>query len=222
VAADREALGLSAVKPSEMVAGLDQAADRAAKLEARESAKKKAGGRVSTNVAVRVDETGRRWAWKVRLGLAGAAVAVIVLIGALVYRANRSVLAPREGNEQARRDLLDLKMTIAPRMKLFAEDETITSEMAKQRLVQTIDDELAVVLAQIKTDTENRRPAGTQTTQRRDWLRKLRDLKDAWGQEFTFKMTDADTVEISATGKTESGSSALTPVMINLRAKKKK
>ncbi|MFH0938378.1 MAG: hypothetical protein V1899_03745 [Planctomycetota bacterium] len=222
MAADREALGLSAMKPSEMVVGLDQVAKRAAKLEAREIAKKKAGGGISVNTALLVDDTSRRWTWKVRFGLAGAALVMLALLGALYCYTNRSGPSPRKGNQQTRGDLLDLKTMIAPRMMPFDEDESVTIEMAKQRLTQAIDAELTAILEQIKKDKENHRPIETQITQRREWLRKLRDFKDAWGRDFTFRLLDANTLEISATGKKDSGSSVLAPVTISLRAKKKK
>ena len=221
VAADREALGLSSLKPSEMVAGLDQAAARAEKLHSREEQKRRGGNKMSANVALHVDETGKRWTRRIILGALGILLLGGLIVTALIYFSNRKEIPARVGNEEARRALGDLVIIVA-KMKLFEEGETATVEEVKKRILAKTEEELKLLEEQIERDAENRRPRDVTAVKTRESLRKLREMKDAWGQPFEFTMIDEDTLQVKAKGRREEKADSLAPVKVRVRTVKPK
>lgn len=227
VTSDREALGLTAMKPSEMIKGLDEAAKKAEKMEEREEAKRRSGGKMSANAALLTDDTGRRWTRATNLVISGAIAAVVIGGLILMWLANREPIDPRTGNEQARRDLIELSLR-AKRIKPFEESEKITEAAFKERLLLQIDAELKTVEDAIEKDRQKRKdtkssgaPRDSRLFRDQRELQRLREFKDAWGQPFVFKMADADTVTVTAKGKTGKGYTPPEPVAIsNLRGGK--
>jgi hypothetical protein len=227
IADNRAALGLTALKPSEMIKGLDEAAKRAEKLEEREEAKRRAGGKANLNDALKVDDTGRRWSRVVNLIIVGTILFLIAGGAFLVYSANKTVLDPRVGNAEARQTLSKL-MGYANRIKKFSEDEAITADAAKQRIVTIIDDDLKLLNDQIDKDKERKAKGGAKyeaprgmLTKDRDALAQLRKLTDPWDQPITFSMADADNLKISAVGMKAPGTEPPEPITVNVRAVKK-
>ena len=202
VVLDRQALGLSAMKPSQMVAGLDEVARRVEKIEAREESRRKSGGKMNTNIALHVDDTGRKWSRYVRTAIISG-VAALVLAGLImVYIANRKEMPIKEGNERTRRAVMDLEI-LARQMGPFDADETITPEKARARLLSTIEEEWKKLNDEIVAamGKNSLRPPSGHSLEMRESLLKLKEFKDAWGQPFEWKMLDNDTLEITAKGK---------------------
>ena len=216
IAVDRQALGLSALAPSEMVQGLDQAVKRAEKKEARETERKRAGGKIIANVAIHIDDTGRRWAFSVRLALAVISVVVCVLAVWFIYRAGHPTLSPREANERAHNALLLLEVA-AGKMKHFAEDEKITLEEIKEQLLATLEADRAAVDNQIKAEKEAHRLPPADTLRLQEELRQLRNLKDPWGRDFNLRMKDDDKLEISIAEQADADPQSLKPVTVTVR-----
>lgn len=216
LAARREALGLSSMKPSEMIAGLDEAAARAEKLEKREEAKRKGGGN-TLNTALHVDDTGKKWSRMVLLSLAGV-IALVVLIGAgMIYLSNRKSLSPAEGNQLTRQWVRDLGL-IAQKMKPFELDEKPPLDKVKERLTEGINAELDDVKATIKAQEDVHRPPSSRDIEWKEELLELQKYQDAWAQPFMFNLDD-DKLTISAKGKSEPGRS-IDPVIVKLPRRK--
>jgi len=124
--------------------------------------------------------------------------------------------------------MLSQLIGFASRIKKFNEDESVTADSAKQRIVALIDNDLKSLNDQIDKDKERKAKGGAKyeaprgmLTKDRDALARLRELKDAWDQPFEFSMADADTLKIAATGKKAAGTEPPEPVTINVRAAKK-
>jgi hypothetical protein len=216
---EREALGLSAAKPSEMVAGLDQIVARAEKMEAREQQKKKAGGN-TLNTALHVDDTGQRWKRQIIL-----AIVAVILIGGfvfafLIYRANKKELTPREGNEIARLSIEDLR-TLAGKYP-FPENETVTLETAKAKLSKAIDEELTRINDLIAKETETTRPVDRRAVEMRDRLNALKEFKDPWGQPFEMELSPEGSLIVTVPGKPYADGSRMKPFEITLKAGKRR
>jgi hypothetical protein len=210
-----------------MIKGLDEAAKRAEKLEEREEAKRRAGGKANLNDALKVDDTGRRWARVVNLIIVGSILFLMAAGGFMMYSANKTELDPRAGNAEARQ-LLSKLMSFGNRIKKFKEGETFTADEAKQRIVAIIDDDLKILNDQIDKDKERKAKGGAKyeaprgmLTKDRDALAQLRKLKDPWDQPITFSMADADNLKVSAVGKKAAGTEPPEPVIINVRVAKK-
>jgi hypothetical protein len=215
VQADREARGLDAVRPSDRIEGLDKVVERAAKIEAREESKRRMGGQTSKSAAVLTDDTGVRWAWRVRLILLGAVVAVLAIFGTLMYRFLHPKVNDRYAAELTRQRLREVSQR-AQLMKPFDEGETVTLDLVKARLIAKIDEDLAVLRKQLDRDIQNQRHVDLAAIQSRDDLEQLKSLRDGWGQPFELSLPDNDTLRISATAKP--GSETLEPLSVRIRA----
>ncbi|MCY3024370.1 MAG: hypothetical protein NTW87_35790 [Planctomycetota bacterium] len=217
-ALDRKSFGLTALKPSEMVAGLDEVAKRAEKIEEREEAKRRAGGKMDANVAALVDDTGARWKRRTNIFLGTVLAVVLIGGGLMMYFANRRVVDVREGNAEARRMLTELSLR-AGRLALPAGD-TLTAASAKRQLLEQI----AADLKRIRDDMKPRpgspgkfAPPSPQLQKERDWLEKMEMLRDAWGQPLAFEVVGGDTLKITAIGKASGKSAPPEPVTVRLR-----
>jgi hypothetical protein len=220
VPVDREALGLTALKPSEMVEGLEKAAKRAEKMEARESAKRKLGGGMNPNAALHVDDTGARWARGVKIGIAVTVLVVGLALGVMWHLSNRSKVPPRQAGEETRQRLVELSR-IVPRIKLFDADEEITVEKLKPRILEKLEEEIKDVDTQIAQLKESKRPTEEYREQKKV-LESLKDLNDAWGNPFEFTIVESDSVQVGVKGKTVAANDPLAPVTIRVRVLKPK
>ena len=216
LAARREALGLSSMKPSEMIAGLNEAADRAEKLEKREEAKRKGGGN-TLNTALHVDDTGKKWSRMVLMSLLGVVALVVLIGGAMIYFSNHKSLSPAEGNQVTRQWVRDLGL-IAQQMKAFDPDEKPSLDKVKERLTSAVNAQIDEVKSRIKAQEDVHRPPSSRDVEEKDELLALLKFQDAWGQPFQFNLED-DKLTISARGKSESGRS-IDPVVVKLRHNK--
>ena len=217
LAARREALGLSSMKPSEMVAGLEAAAQRAEKAEQREQAKRKGGGH-NLNTALHVDDTGRRWSRIVILSLLGA----VLLLGGgtalAIYISNHKSVPVERGNQETRAELRDLGM-IAGQLKGFDPDEKLTVEKVRDQITASINAKIDEVRARIKSQEDVHRPPSSQDIEEKDELNALLKYQDPWGQPFQFSLADDDKLTITAKGKPEFGH-PIDPVVLKLRRNK--
>lgn len=220
---DREKLGLSALKPSEMIQGLDKVAERAAKLEEREEAKRKLGGRMS-DAAVLTDGTGRRWKRNVNLAIVGTILLGGAIATAMFWWSNRQPVNQRELRAQTQETLTKF-VAMGNRLKGFEEGDSITADKARDAFLTLIESDLKTLNEEIARDKERKKKDGQFRTPDKmmssdlNSLTKLQTMKDAWGQPLIFSMADSDSVKISATGK--AGVEQLEPVTVRLRAASK-
>jgi hypothetical protein len=218
VNANREALGLSSMKPSEMIEGLDKVAERAEAMEAREEEKRRGGGNISANAALHVDETGAKWSRQVLFGIVGVVAVVGIAVSIMIYLANHKETSPREANEESRQRLAELRV-IAQQMPLFGADEDVSLDKIRERLNKKLDDDLKDIETQIESTKASKRPVEERDSRKRRDLLELKDLKDGWGQPMELSMPDSDTLQITVKpGK--GASDALTPVTVRIRKKK--
>ena len=215
MSAMRAAVGLSALKPSEMIEGLDKAAERAEKQEQRESERRKAGGAAAVNTALHVDDTGKRWSRQIKVGIAAAASVIVLALGMMIYFANKKDVDPRQANKVTQ-DRLNLLRSVAGQIKPFTNDDDINVEKVKARLHEKIDAELADVESRLKALREARRPVDELARTKQE-LTELHALKDGWGKPFDITLPEADTLQIAV--QAGSGES-LPPVMVKIRKKK--
>jgi hypothetical protein len=222
--ADREAFGLTALKPSEMIAGLDAVADRAEKLEAREEAKRKAGGKM-INMAVHVDETGSRWKRNVIIGICLTVAAVVIGGGLMMYFSNRTVRDPRELRAETYLMMSELSARAAG-LRASGEGDRLSADSARDFLQKQIEAEYQSTLKAIETDRKNNSKYTIPNAQLRkqcDFLEKMRTLKDSWGDPLVFEI-ESETLKISSKrGKTSTGEplSATVPLSGGTTPKKK-
>lgn len=186
---DREALGLSAARPSEMVAGLDEAVKRAEALAAREEAKRKSGGKLNANVALHVDDTGKKWALWVRLGIAVALVLGLAAGGFMIWSSNHTKIDPRKAVAETRDSMIELELA-AKKMERFDASDNITVASAKARLTKTLEGQLASVEKSIQKDRESGRTPDKMLINKREFLKKLLTFKDGWDKPFDFSVSD--------------------------------
>jgi hypothetical protein len=225
VGADREALGLSSMKPSEMIAGLDAAVRRAEAQEQRESARRKGGGKIDQNVALHVSDSGARSTRLIVVGIVVFVVLMACLFGALVIYSNYQPLDPHKGNEMARDRLGNLKF-LCEKTKKFEDDETITLDKAKARILETIDARLKALNDEIEANRKqwekdkNTRPVNVRVIEEKKDLEQTREFKDPFGQPFQFQL-NGDKLQITAKGKYDSkGGSLPAPITIELKKHK--
>jgi hypothetical protein len=213
MAAGRKALGLSAMAPSETVKGLAEVAKRAEKQAEREAVRKQAGGKLIANAAIHIDNTGRRWSLWVRLGLAAALVLVCLVIGLWINSALHPTLPPREATEKARKELITLSNVLA-KFKPFEEDEVITPEKARQRLLGTLNTELAATVKRLEEWEKRTGRPNLEYAATRDELTKLLDLKDPWDNDLVININNSKTMEISVAGRDD----IMKPITVDVRA----
>ena len=197
------------MKPSEMVAGLDAAAKRAEKLDARESAKRKGGGG-TLNVALHVDDTGSKWKRMVVLSILGTVLFIVALGAFALWFSSRKSISPEEGNGVTREMLRDMVL-IAAQMKPSDADEKMTPEKAKAHLTEGIKAQLADVLERIKQDGESHHPTTGSTFEEKHELENMLKFEDAWGVPFTFAV-DGEKITVTAKGRPDSKGRTIEPV----------
>ena len=201
IQADREALGLSAARPSEMVAGLDEAVKRAEALANREEAKRRSGGKLNANVALHVDDTGKKWALWVRMGIAVAVVAVCAAGYFMLYKSNHVELNPRVKLAETR-DALNTLEIAAKDMQPFESSDAPTAQTAKERLRKSLDAQLDVVKKSIQKDRDSGRNPDKALINKREFLEKLMQFKDGWDKPFEFSVTGGE-LAIRSTSQAE-------------------
>lgn len=215
ISAIRAAVGISAMKPSEMIEGLDKVAERAEKQEQREAEKRKAGGMGAVNTALHVDETGKRWSRQIKIGIIAGVSVIVLALGIMVYVANRKDTKPAEAREVSRQRLEALKI-VASQLR-FTNDDDINVEKVKTKLHERIAAELAEVEARIKELKHGRRPVELSDVRLKETLTELHELKDGWGEPLDITLPDADSVQIAV--KSSAGQS-LPPIIVKIRKKK--
>ena len=203
-----------------MIEGLDKVAERAAKLEEREEAKRKAGGRMS-DAATLTDGTGRRWKRNVNLAIAGTILIGGLIGGAMFWWSNRQTVNPRELRAQTQLTLTKFA-AMGSRLKGFEDGDSITPDKARDAFLKLVESDLKTLNDEIARDKERKkkdgqfRPPDRMMSSDLSSLTILQSMKDAWGQPLIFSMADPDTVKISSNGKP--GVEQPEPVTVRLRA----
>lgn len=200
IQADREALGLSAARPSQVVSGLNEAVKRAEALANREEAKRKSGGKLNANVALHVDDTGKKWAFWVRMGIAATVLLACAAGGYMVWKSNRAEINPRVKVAATRDALNDLEIA-AKNMDRF-EGSDPTAQAAKERLKMGLDKQLAAVEESVEKDRKMGRNPDKALMNKREFLKNLMQFKDGWGKPFEFSVT-AGELAIRSTSQAE-------------------
>lgn len=203
IAANRRALGLSEVKLSDQIAGLDKAGERAEKLAQREEAKRKAGGKADVNRAVLTDGTGSRWKRMVLMGLGGTAALVLLVGGVMMWLSNRTAADPREQQRTTHERLMRYEKLYTPRMQAFEPDETVTAETFKERLLKFVQQELDNEKGIAEREKALRKVVSLAV---KDNLQRLEGdvtFLDGAGQAFVFEGSSEDRITIKNTGKPE-------------------
>ncbi|HLX61978.1 MAG TPA: hypothetical protein VKX17_11915 [Planctomycetota bacterium] len=213
VAVDREALGLSAARPSEMIAGLDEAAKRAEALAKREELRRKSGGKMAANIALHVDDTGRKWALWVKLGIAAILIGGSAIAYYLIYAANHHVVTPREAREKTAQALIFLDKT-ATLMEPFKDSDQLTAASAKERVRKHLEEDLDKVKVTLARDFKAGRNPDKRAVEERDFLIGLLAFKDGFGKDLEFGV-EGDDLTIASPSKFEGD--PLEPVKVRVR-----
>ncbi len=201
-----------------MIAGLEEAARRAEQVEQREQARRKGGGS-TLNAALHTDDTGRRWAMQVRLGIAGAVALIVAASWFMIWSANHETKDPRKLKAQTQAMITRL-ITTSSRLPGFSGD--VTPATVQEALVKLIDSDLAEVNAAIASDKEHRknggqfRPRDKTLSEDADALNEMRQMRDAWGRPLVFSI-DGDKLKIASTTNPGGGVAALEPVIVPLK-----
>lgn len=191
VSADRQTLGLSDVRPSEAIKGLDRVAER---YEKPKGPKRKAG-EIDMNVAVSVDQKGKRWSRMVLMGFLGA-IALAALTGwVLVMLGGQKPIDPKEAYRASHNQLLRIKR-YAYDMDRFGSDENVSPDLFKRKLVEYMKTRQEKLEEVVEMET---RAGGMAKPDTRDELRNLKadqDLKDAWGNDLLFETGDGENIVV--------------------------
>jgi len=215
ISQDREALGLASSKPSEKIAGLEEVAKRAEKLAEREEIKRKSGGKMNANIALHVDDTGKRWQRYVLMGI----FAVLVVGGAvtwlLVKKANTKIVPDRAAAAETEGILNGLARQ-AELMKHFDESESVTEKTVKERLKESCEAMLAKIEEDMKKDARAKRNPDPRLISDRHFMEKLMTFKDGWGKPVTVTIVENDYAEFGSSGKFQG--TPIDPVKVKVRS----
>jgi hypothetical protein len=199
IAANRRALGLSDVKISDMVKGLDKAAERAERQAQREEEKRKAGGKVAVNKAVLNDETGSRWSLKVKLGIAGAVALVALVGGIMFFIANHKSVDPKIAQRETHDRLVRYEKLYSPRMPPYSMEDTPTPEQFWERLTKFVEEDYQNELKTADKEKEMRKVVSPDVRANIKRLEGDRTMKDASGKVFALEKGPEDSVIVKTT-----------------------
>lgn len=196
IAANRRALGLSEVKLSDQVLGLDKAAQRAEKLANREEEKRRGGGKEMVNRALLNDGTGSRWTRKVILGIACVVVMVALVGGGMLWFSNHKSADPKVALRETGDRLMRYQKLYTPRMPPFGIEDSVSAESFKERLIKFVESELSAEkkVAQIEQDTRKSVSPDVRANLKR--LEGDLTFKDANGNDFTVTAGSDDSIVI--------------------------
>lgn len=198
---DREALGLNTARPSEKIEGLEEAAKRMEKQAQREEAKRKSGGKMNANLALHVDDTGRRWSRRVLMGIAATILIVGGAVAVLMGIANRDKTPQRLRAQETAKMLNEYSIQME-RTKPFAENDSLTEKTVKERLKEDYQNELAQIEKEMAKDREAKRNPDPRRIERRHLVQKLLTFKDGWEKPIKIDVSNGE-VEFSSSGKFE-------------------
>lgn len=199
IAANRKALGLSDVKISDMVKGLDKAAERAEKQAQREEEKRRAGGKVAVNKAVLNDGTSSRWGLKVKLGIAGAVALAALVGGTLFFIANHKTVDPKIAQRETHDRLVRYEKLYSPRMPPYSMEDAPTPEQFWERLSKFVEDDYQNELKTAEKEKEMRKVVSPDVHANIKRLEGDRTMKDADGKNFSIEKGPEDTIAVKTT-----------------------
>ncbi|MCW8130575.1 MAG: hypothetical protein KIS92_09520 [Planctomycetota bacterium] len=196
IAANRRALGLSEVKLSDQIKGLDKAAERAEKLANREEEKRKGGGKVMVNRALLNDGTGSRWTRKVILGIGGLLLIGGVVGGGMLWFSNRKSEDPKVAQRETSDRLMRYEKLYTPRMPPFEPEDSVSAEIFKERLVKFVETEFANEQKVAKLEQDTRKSISPDIRANLKRLEGDLTFKDAKGHDFSFSAGPEDSIVI--------------------------
>jgi hypothetical protein len=191
VSADRHTLGLSDVRPSEAIKGLDRVAD---KYEKPKGPKRKAG-EIDMNVAVSIDQKGKRWSRMVLLGVLGAIAVTGLFVWVLVILGGDPPIDPKVAYRETHNQLLRIKR-YAYDMDRFGTDENVSPDLFKRKLKEYMKARQDKLEEVVEMETK---AGGLAKPDTRDELKNLKadqDLKDAWEKELLFETGSEDMIVV--------------------------
>lgn len=193
VSADRQTLGLSDVRPSEAIKGLDRVAER---YEKPKGPKRKAG-EIDMNVAVSIDQKGKRWSRMVLLGVLGV-IAVAALFGwVLVILGGDKPVDPKEAFRETHNQLLRIKR-YAYDMDRFGAGENVSADLFKRKLLEYMKARQEKLEEVVELETKAGGMAKPDTRDELKYLKKDQDLKDAWGMDLYFETGDGENITVKS------------------------
>lgn len=191
VSADRQTLGLSDVRPSEAIKGLDRVAD---KYEKPKGPKRKAG-EIDMNVAVSIDQKGKRWSRMVLLGVLGVIAVTGLFVWVLVILGGDPPVDPKVAYKESHNQLLRIKR-YAYDMDRFGPDENVSPDLFRRKLVEYMKARQEKLEDVVKLETK---AGGLAKPDTRDELKNLKFdqlLKDAWEKDLLFETGSEDKIVV--------------------------
>ena len=200
IEATRHSLGLSHAKPSEQVAGLEEAGRRAEQRETRAELRRQDGGKIVMNAAVLVDETGRRWSRFVKRSLLGS-LGTLLLVGVvLIWVSNRKPVDPRDALRVTANRLTNYEKRYAPYMPPFPEEARVTAELFEAKLTEFMKQELKGLELAAQLEEQTRGSVQKDTKERIQRLVEDLLFQDGSGQRISFEMDGEQAVVVQAKG----------------------
>jgi hypothetical protein len=200
---DRKTLGLSDVRPSDAISGLDEVAKRAAKHEALDRIKERSG-QIIMNEAVHVDARGRRWQRRIWGGLIACVLLVVGTVGGLYYAAAHHKFNPRQAAGDTR-GMLSRYQNAGQQIAPFAPGVTVTAEEFKSRLEAFLKQQLAQEEGAAERQRKQRGRTDPATLQNIHRLERLITFEDGFGKPFILELKGADVVVIRSVGLPPTG-----------------
>jgi hypothetical protein len=185
VAQHRKDLGLSELRPSEMVDGLDAVAKRSERQEQVDRMKRRSG-RITMNVAVHVDEKGRIWQKIVLFGIVGFIAAAAGLVVFLTWLANSSSVSLQEkaANTSA---MLAQYTNLAAQIEPVPAGKSLSVEEFKQKLEEKLNEQLQQRKALMEKATSVRATEGRELRRAVRLLEMGLKFEDGFGVPFIFE-----------------------------------
>ena len=196
IAKDRRNLGLSEIRPSDQVAGLEEVGRLEAKREAQERIKQRSG-QIIMNEAIHVDERGRRWQRLIRLGVAAVVLVIAGTVGLLYYRATFRHSDPRELAMETR-NVINCYLSAAPQIPPFPADAKLTVEDLKSRLRGVLSDQLAKAERAAAAREKERGAVDRSLSKTIHALKQALTFRDGSGQPFVFEFKEGDVLAIQS------------------------
>ena len=194
IAKDRRNLGLSEIRPSDQVAGLEEVGKREAKREELERIKQRSG-QIIMNEAIHVDERGRRWQRLIRLGVAAVVLVIAGTVGLLFYRVTFQHTDPRELAMETR-NVINCYLSAAPQIAPFPADAKLTVEDLKSRLRAVLSEQLAKAEKDARGMEKGHGATSRALAKTIHVLKQALTFRDGSGQPFVFEFKEDDVLAI--------------------------
>jgi hypothetical protein len=212
VSQHRKDLGLSEMRPSEMVEGLEAVAKRSERQEQVERMKQRSG-RIVMNEAVHVDEKGRTWQRIVLFSIIGFVAAVAALIVFLTWLANSGGMSMQEraANTNA---MLALYANLTLQLEPLPAGKSMSVEEFKQKLTVKMNEQLQHNM----TAQQSAQPGRTMDSKAIKRAIRLLEMalkfEDGFGQPFAIAVKGPGVFSIRSSSKGPNGETFATDVQL--------